>query len=351
MGLEQSTVPTFAGHQTFHPRFGWIKKGFDAANSNSNVFNEPDAPIQLGVGKNMADAIRFWCVATKVLTRVPNPERPRSSLLVPTNIGQALLGVGGLDPFMEDPSSLWVLHWQSLSWRSTLPIWWATFNEFPALEFTEDELVRYCVDEVATTTWAQPKESSIRKDVDCLLRMYTTRKTRHRQSIDEMLDSPFRELGLVTQAGANDKAYRFVRGRKSGMPAVALTYACLDYMAVSEPDARTASVTRLMSDPGSPGRLLKLTEESLIDALTESARLTEGINLASPAGTVQLVIDADAATSASALLNAHHSARGVPISEDAQIVAGTPARDLVASHHAVLDLTSRPSKLQEGSAR
>ena len=28
----------FARHETFHPRFGWIKKGFDAAKQNSGVF-------------------------------------------------------------------------------------------------------------------------------------------------------------------------------------------------------------------------------------------------------------------------------------------------------------------------
>jgi hypothetical protein len=81
----------FANHQTFHPRFGWIKKGYDAAVADPNVFNLKSAPVRLGVGKNMVEAIRFWAMATKVTTRRPHPERPRLSVHTPTHVGRALL--------------------------------------------------------------------------------------------------------------------------------------------------------------------------------------------------------------------------------------------------------------------
>src|SRR5215469_2857081 len=130
MSLEQSALPTFAIHQTFHPRFGWIKKGFDTAVDDPRVFNRPEAPVTLGVGKNMAEAIRAWSVATHVAARVPDPERPRMSVILPTPLGRALLDdKTGLDPYLEDPSTLWVLHWQAVSAVTTLPVWWATFND------------------------------------------------------------------------------------------------------------------------------------------------------------------------------------------------------------------------------
>ncbi|UEA60908.1 DUF4007 family protein [Gordonia otitidis] len=95
MTLEQAAQPLFANHQTFHPRFGWIKKGYDAAEHDYNAFSEVDAPVKLGVGKNMVEAIRFWATATRVVMRLPDPERPRQSIYVPTRLGQALLS---LDP-------------------------------------------------------------------------------------------------------------------------------------------------------------------------------------------------------------------------------------------------------------
>src|SRR5262245_14730679 len=75
----------------FHPRFGWIKKGYDAAAAYPNIFNVPSAPVELGVGKNMVEAIRFWAFATKVITRLPHPQRPRLSVYTPTRLGRALL--------------------------------------------------------------------------------------------------------------------------------------------------------------------------------------------------------------------------------------------------------------------
>src|SRR5687767_11509372 len=57
----------FARHETFHPRHGWLKKGFDAALVDHRIFVQDDAAHVLGVGKNMARAIKYWCHAFKVL--------------------------------------------------------------------------------------------------------------------------------------------------------------------------------------------------------------------------------------------------------------------------------------------
>jgi hypothetical protein len=351
MSLEQSATPSFANHQTFHPRFGWLKKGFDAAVNDPEVFNRPDAPVILGVGKNMVEAIRFWCTATRVLAKMPQPDRPRLSIAVPTGLGTALLGDDGLDPYMEDPSTLWVLHWQALSSPTMLPIWWSTFNDLTALEFTEPELVRFCVDEVADTTWSQPNESSIQKDVDCLLRMYTARETRHRQSLDDLLDSPFRELGLMMPAPAGKHTFRFIRGNKPTLSSAAITYACLDFLSVTEPDARTVSLSRLTSDSGSPGRIFKLTEDSILEALEESVRLGIPIRIASPAGTSQLMIDEPSQHVAAAVLLAHHALRGRKNSSVPGLLAGTAARLPVGESGEQLELPVTSTAVQPRARR
>lgn len=344
MSLEQSAFPTFAIHQTFHPRFGWIKKGYDAAALDPDVFNRPDAPIILGVGKNMAEAIRAWVTATHVAVRVPNPSRPRTSVIVPTPLGRALLDDDtGLDPYLEDTSTLWVLHWQAVRARTSLPVWWATFNDFTALEFTEDELLRFCVDEIASTSWSQPNESSIQKDVDCLLRMYTRRGARARQALDELLDSPFRELGIIQPAPAGRYTYRFIRGTKPGLSAAAITYACLDYMSTVDPGSRTASLTRLSSDPGSPGRLLKLSDDVIQSALEETARTVDGIRLAAPTGTLQLALNAPPELLARAVLWVHHRERRPGLQTPTVDVAGPGARE--ADPASRLTLVPRASEM------
>jgi hypothetical protein len=321
MALEASSRPVFAGHQTFHPRFGWIKKGLDACRRDPGAFHRPDAPVQLGVGKNMVEAIRFWTLATRMAVRAPNPERPRLADAHPTRIGLALLGEGGLDPYLEDPSTMWVLHWLALSAPSMLPVWRATFNDFTALEFDETALLRFVEDEIAATTWSPPHPSSVRKDVDCLLRMYSSTPRRGRQTIDDLLDSPFRDLELVVPAAGEDGSYRFVRGPKPTLTPLAVAYACLDFLACQDGTARTATTTRLTLDDGSPGRLLKIGERELTEALAAVGRPHSGLALATPAGTTQLVLDDDPAVVARALLVDHHGRRG-------QDLTGLPAGPL-----------------------
>ncbi|HRW22723.1 MAG TPA: DUF4007 family protein, partial [Bacteroidales bacterium] len=52
---------TFSGHETFHCRTFWLKKGYDFLVSGNNTFkNEEAAVVELGVGKNMVASIRYW---------------------------------------------------------------------------------------------------------------------------------------------------------------------------------------------------------------------------------------------------------------------------------------------------
>ena len=42
----------FSGHESFQCRNLWLKKGYDFI-KNGNSFNDEDAVVKLGVGKNM----------------------------------------------------------------------------------------------------------------------------------------------------------------------------------------------------------------------------------------------------------------------------------------------------------
>ncbi|OBK22398.1 DUF4007 family protein [Mycobacterium asiaticum] len=324
MTLERAATPTFANHQTFHPRFGWIKKGHDAAQRDPNIFNEKFAPVELGVGKNMAEAIRFWATATKVVARRPHPDRPRISVYTPTRLGRALLDERfGLDPYLEDPATLWMLHWHAVSQKSVLPVWRLVFNDLGAIEFSEIELLQYCLDEIAATTWSPPMKSSVQKDVDCLLRMYSRRSTQGRQTLDDLLDSPFRELGLIQPSpGARKNTYRIVRGAKPTLPSAAVTYACLDYLSRTADGSKTITLTTLAADPGSPGRIMKLTEQDIADAVEDSSSVVGHLRLVRPAGSRQLAVSAPLGDVAFELLAARHTERRavLPSSPDFSLV-------------------------------
>ena len=62
MRLVDAAKPTFARHETFHPRYGWFRKAYSHVDADPHVFSREDAPVRVGVGKNMVRAIRFWAL-------------------------------------------------------------------------------------------------------------------------------------------------------------------------------------------------------------------------------------------------------------------------------------------------
>ena len=60
-------TPTFSHHETFHLRYGWLKRAYDQVQNDGQIFTRADATVRLGVGKNMVRAIKFWSIASKIL--------------------------------------------------------------------------------------------------------------------------------------------------------------------------------------------------------------------------------------------------------------------------------------------
>lgn len=295
MRLSDAAKPVFARHETFHPRYGWFRKAYEATVDDSGSFTRKDATIELGVGKNMVKSIRFWGSAAKLIQDDPDSPNKRAPGVVPTEFGQRLFdSESGWDPYMEDPGTLWLLHWQLLAPPCQLPVWWVAFNQFHAVEFDATELEAACIAGIdSAAEWSRPHPSSVQKDVTALLRTYAPAERSARTSIDDLLDCPLRELGLIAKSAATGR-YRFTMGVKPALPSAVVAYAALDFAARTDPDSKTALLSRLESEPGSPGRAFKLTEDELADALRPAAAESQGsLALASPAGAAQLAWKGD----------------------------------------------------------
>jgi len=129
--LHEECHPAFARHETFHPRFGWLKKAVDSARKAPDIFTRADAPVEMGVGKNMVHAIRYWGLAFKLLKEASNPDGSRAPGMQPDTLGTQIFGDDGWDQFMEDPATLWLLHWSLLRHTCYAPVWWLAFNTYP----------------------------------------------------------------------------------------------------------------------------------------------------------------------------------------------------------------------------
>jgi Protein of unknown function (DUF4007) len=290
----QNTVlsPIFARHETFHPRFGWLKKGFDAVYGDPNIFLAEDAHIQLGVGKNMAKSIRYWCKAFKLTD--DNGV---------TEFGQKLLSEDGFDPYLEDSASLWLLHWQLLKPPCLATAWYFAFFLFRKNEFKVDESLLSDLKIYSEQTFgSRIAESSLQKDATCLVRMYLSQKDKDSFNEDN-LDCPFAELGLINKVGSN---LVFNIGQKPSLPPEIIVAACLDFSNFVSPSTQTISLNRLLYEVGSPGMAFKITASVLCDAIEQVGRLCKAISLADTAGVTQISFTQEALELKQLLLNRYY---------------------------------------------
>jgi hypothetical protein len=289
MGQDAAIHPIFARHETFHPRFGWLKKGFDKADEDNSVFSKESAPVVLGVGKNMVKAIRYWCIAFKIVDEIRDNGK---YVHKPTAFAEKLLKDGGWDPFLENPSSLWLLHWNLFRPPCYAPAWYFTFNELNKIEFSADDLF-FSLKEYRNRQFPDSKiiDSSLNKDINCLIRMYVE-KTGPKNLREDSLDCPFTDLGIIN-AYTDSKRFTFNFGNKPSLPPEIIVSTCLEFAASFQDDARTMSISRLLYDAGSPGQVFKMTESSLSEAIETVSKKEREIYLTDAAGMIQLAYDSD----------------------------------------------------------
>ena len=321
MRVDEISVKKFGQHMTFAPRFGWLKKAFDGVSKNPEIFGHDDAPKQLGVGKNMVDAIAFWATAFHVISPLSGKGKGGIKRYETTPLGRFIFDESkGVDQYLEDTNTLWLLHWNSLQPGCQLPVWWLSFNSFHAVEFASEHLQTFVLEQTAASNWNFTNANPIKKDVDCLLKMFAPRENQLRQTVDDFLDSPFRDLGLLTQSTLTKGDFRFEYGPKTGLsPSMALAI-CLDFVARTTPDARTVTVGRLVNDHGSPGRLMKVSEQALGDLLNKASQLhPELVSLTSPTGSTQLNSNQNASIAAETILHACYGLKPKGITDAAGI--------------------------------
>ncbi len=267
--------PQLSGHETFPLRYGWLKKAFDAVQSttgngdNRSVFNGDDAIARFGVGKNMVASIRHWAHVTGIID-----DRRSEHQICSTDLGRLLFADDGIDPYMENPATSWLVHW-NLAGQPDKTTWFWAFNNYPALFFEREMLVYGIVRLAEDQAWPRWSVATIKRDVACFVRTYVPQPTTKKASYEDSLESPLTELGLIRPTGRRD-GFRFVRGPKPSLGVGVLCYAITEFWGQNFDSANSLSFEALAHSPGSPGRVFLLDENSLVDQLGGLEELTNG---------------------------------------------------------------------------
>ncbi|WP_457627630.1 DUF4007 family protein [Persephonella sp.] len=259
-------MATFSGHETFPFRYGWLKKGYDAVIKKPNIFSSPDAIVELGVGKNMVNSIRYWGLATQVFKK-------KNNKLYITEFGKFIFDdKRGIDPYLEDIFTLWLLHWKLASTFDPATTWYLVFNEINKSLFTKDELIADIKLLIQKHSYKMPSDNTLKRDIDVFLRTYVLKIDKG--SIEESFECPLTELNLIIE---DNGIYRFNLAASENMPSSVLLFAILEFWDNNFPKKKNLALDEFIYKNGSPFKVFKMTYETFLSKIFEIEKITNGI--------------------------------------------------------------------------
>ena len=270
----------FTGHETFPCRYPWLPKAVGALQEYPNLFTDIDqAIVVLGVGKQMARAMKFWVEAAKVV------EKQGKSGLKVSPLGNELLSEEGFDPYLEDIQTLWLIHWNfSTHPESPIFAWDYLMNRWQEPEIAPARVVEVFKEE-ADSLGRQLSIVTLKQHFNIFLHTYVPTRGTKRNILEDNLDCPLIELNLIRQIGETvsesdgkrEVLYAFNRDPKPQISQQLFFY-CLDnFWKTYYPEEKSLEFREVTSGHGSPGQIFKLSEQEIRDRLEDIEDFTDGV--------------------------------------------------------------------------
>jgi hypothetical protein len=273
-----SEIYRFSGHETFPCRYAWLPKAFAALKLDGRLFaNDEAAMIDLGVGKNMVRAIRFWVDAVGVARSV------KGGSFEITDFGNAIFADRAFDPFLEDIRTLWLIHWQlATNIQQPLFAWHFLLNQWQ-----HPEISRYAVLEAFTREAVRMARElskvTLEQHFDTFLHTYVPTRSRKGEVQEDNLDCPLVELELIQkvgerklESGGREAIYAFRRDEKPEITPGLFAYCVGDFWAKRRAAELTLTFRDVAVAPGSPGQIFKLPEADIRQRLDAIENDTAG---------------------------------------------------------------------------
>lgn len=268
-----TTKYIFSGHDSFQCRQLWLKKGFDFIQDNKS-FNNEDAVVKLGVGKNMVSAIRYWMKAFNIIDSKDKP----------TEFGTKLLDDDGYDPFLEDEASLWLLHYQLIKTgiASTYSI---VFNEFrkEKLFFNKETFVNYLKRRRESEPELAFNENTVADDFVVFVKMY--QNSEGSKDVEDSFTGILSEIELLKTIGKGKvEQYQIENNERDKLPEAVFLFSILD----NSTFGNSISLNSLEYENNSPGSIFCLNRSGLTNKISEILIENKNITFTDHAGIKEL---------------------------------------------------------------
>ena len=261
---------SFSGHDSFQCRQLWLKKGYDYVLEGKN-FNDEDAVVQLGVGKNMVSSIRFWLKAFNI---IDNKD-------IPTEFGKRLFDdENGYDPFLEDEASLWLLHYQLVK-NGFASIYSIIFNEFrkEKLFFNKESFVNFVKRIGESNPDLNFNENTVAKDFIVFANLY--KNDPGSKDVEDSFSGILSEIELLKTTGKGKEEQFFIENaERDNLPEAVVLFTILD----NSNYGNSISLNSLEFDLNSPGSVFALNRSGLMNKISEIVSEFKDITFTDQAG-------------------------------------------------------------------
>lgn len=206
--------PIFSGHETFSCKLHWLKRGYEFVVNEYN-FNDEEAVVRLGVGKNMVASIKYYMKSFGLLNQDGDLEDIARKLFDSEN---------GFDPFLEDIGSLYLLHFLIVN-TNHATAYKTTFIDYHSQRNTIEKnklqnfIKHICFDNAGYQNIYN--ENTVKKDINVLIHNY------YNKSISNIEDSNtiFAQLNLIRET--EEGTFVFNYENKTNVPPKIFLYALL----------------------------------------------------------------------------------------------------------------------------
>lgn len=262
----------FGKHQTFHVRDGWLYKGMTIIQERPTIFLDDDAPEELGLGKNMVEALRYWMQATGIAYEDYLDGRKAQFL---TPLGEL---IREHDPYQELDGTLWLLHHALVCSRELATAWYWFFNHYIPDRFERETFVE------RLDQWINLQEdtdksyspNTLKRDFDCLVRTYAA--SDRDSSPEDLLESPLSSLGLLSsfverdaRTGKKYRVHRLEPGDPDTIPPLVFLYVLLSRQEVERKNNRQVPIQTVLREARNAGRTFNISVTKLEEILSDLA--------------------------------------------------------------------------------
>lgn len=265
----------YSGHETFACRYAWLTKAATAVSAESDILTskrEDDAMAELGVGKNMLRSIKFWAESVGILQTSDNGHYVSAfgrEIFIEAGFRRGERRQG-LDPYLEDIQTLWLVHWRLATFKESLIFAWDyLLNRFQEPELYTASVMRAFEKELHG---GKMSNGSMEQLWDVFLHSYVPTRGRKGEVREDSLDCPLVELDLLvpagfvassSHAGRAEPKYAFRRESKPEIGGGLFAYCLGEFWSNYHLQEKSITLHLVANGHGSPGQVFKLPEEDI----------------------------------------------------------------------------------------